>query len=61
MEKVKEFGEMFYSSAEIAQKLGVSVRHVRQLCQEGKIKAKKFGRDWWITESSYRNYLSSRK
>ena len=51
---------MFYSSADVAKKLGVTVRRVRQLCKEGKIKAEKFGRDWWITETAYRDYLSSR-
>jgi excisionase family DNA binding protein len=39
------------STSEAAEKLGVSAIRIRQLIQEGKIKAKKLGRDYVIEES----------
>jgi excisionase family DNA binding protein len=39
------------STLEAAEKLGVSPIRIRQLIQDGKIKAKKLGRDYVIEES----------
>ena len=43
------------STSEAAEKLGVSAIRIRQLIQEGKIKAKKLGRDYVIDESELEN------
>ena len=43
------------STAQAAQKLGVSERRVRQLISEGKIVAHKLGRDFAIKESEIEN------
>jgi excisionase family DNA binding protein len=40
------------NTAEVAEKLGVSVRRVRQLISEGKISAHNLGRDYAIEESA---------
>ena len=36
------------TTTQAAQFLGISVRRVRQLIECGKLKAKKYGRDWMI-------------
>jgi len=40
------------TTAEAAERLGVSTRRVRSLIQEGKLKAEKLGRDHVIPESA---------
>jgi excisionase family DNA binding protein len=40
------------TTSETAQKLGVSERRVRQLINEGKLKAHKLGRDYAVEESA---------
>jgi excisionase family DNA binding protein len=43
------------STLEAAEKLGISSIRIRQLIQDGKIKAKKLGRDYVIEESELEN------
>lgn len=43
--------EQLLNTTEAAEKLGVSVRRVRALIEEGKLKAKKLGRDYIIAQS----------
>lgn len=43
------------STSEAAEKLGVTAIRVRQLIQEGKISAKKLGRDYVIEEKELKN------
>jgi excisionase family DNA binding protein len=40
------------SVPDAAQRLNLSTAMVRRYCQEGRIEAKKVGRDWLITERS---------
>jgi excisionase family DNA binding protein len=40
------------TTSEAAQKLGISERRVRQLINEGKLKAHKLGRDYAVEESA---------
>jgi excisionase family DNA binding protein len=40
------------NTAEVAESLGVSVRRVRQLIDEGKLEARQVGRDYVIAASS---------
>ena len=42
-----------YTSKEAAERLGLEVSHVRRLLEEGKIKGKKWGRDWMVTSLDY--------
>jgi len=40
------------STQEAAQQLGISERRVRQLCEDGKLPARKLGSNWFIHPSS---------
>ena len=42
-----------YTTKEAAARLGLEVSHVRRLLEEGKIKGKKWGRDWMVTRLDY--------
>ena len=42
-----------YTTKEAAERLGLEVSHVRRLLEEGKIKGKKWGRDWMVTSLDY--------
>jgi excisionase family DNA binding protein len=42
-----------YSTKEAAERLGLSQAHVKLLARQGKIKAKKVGRDWIVLELDY--------
>jgi excisionase family DNA binding protein len=47
------------STTEVARILGVTRERVRQLCDEGKLKAEKMGRDWRILPRSVEEYQIS--
>jgi excisionase family DNA binding protein len=49
------------STAQAAEKLGVSERRVRQLINEGKLSAHKLGRDFAIEESALDSVKTYRK
>jgi excisionase family DNA binding protein len=42
-----------YTVKEAAEKLGLDESHIRRLLIEGKIKGKKWGRDWMVEELNY--------
>ena len=42
-----------YTTKEAAERLGLEVSHVRRLLEEGKIKGRKFGRDWMVLSLDY--------
>ena len=42
-----------YTTKEAAERLGLEVSHVRRLLEEGKIKGKKWGRDWMVLSLDY--------
>lgn len=44
--------ESYLTTAEAAKRLGVSTGRVRQFLADGRIKARKFGRDWAIPASA---------
>ena len=44
------------STTEVAQRLGVTRERVRQLCDEGRLKAEKMGRDWRILPRAVDEY-----
>ena len=44
---------MMWSVTEAAQRMGISGQRVRRLLLEGRIKGKKIGSTWVVTELSY--------
>jgi excisionase family DNA binding protein len=46
------------TTTEVAARLGVIPRRVRQLIAEGRIKARKNGRDWLISEAEVRRFAA---
>ena len=42
-----------YTTKEAAEKLGLEVSHVRRLLEQGKIKGRKWGRDWQVLSLDY--------
>lgn len=43
------------TTKQVAEKLNITPTRVRQLCNEGKIKAQRIGRDWIIEEKNIKN------
>lgn len=37
------------SSAQMAERTGYTVQHIRRLCRAGRLPARRAGRDWWVT------------
>jgi len=50
-----------YSVEEAAGKLGISVRRVRRLLEEGRLEGKKLGRDWAVFKLGYTKKARGRK
>jgi excisionase family DNA binding protein len=50
-----------YTTKEAAERLGLEVSHVRRLLEEGKIKGKKFGRDWMVLSLDYQRRRASKR
>jgi excisionase family DNA binding protein len=56
---MKEFGEMkFYSTADLADKLGMNIQVLTRKLQSGEIEGYKIGKDWRIEEDSIQKWLS---
>lgn len=49
------------TTKEAADKIGSNVSYVQRLCMQGKLDAKKFGRDWLIDPESVIQYIAQRK
>lgn len=52
---------MFWTTKEIAEKVGLTPQHVRLLIRQGKIRAQKKGHDWWVDEEEARRFIESYK
>jgi len=50
-----------YTTREVADILGVSMRRVNYMIEHGNLLAKKFGRDWGVSRTSLRNLMRSRR
>lgn len=50
-----------WSVKEASKQLGISEQRVRKLLIQGRIKAKKIGRDWVVLELSYTKKKGGRK
>ena len=51
----------FLTTKEIAEKLGVSVRRVRQYIENNQLKAEKIGRDYMVRENELKNIQINEK
>jgi excisionase family DNA binding protein len=46
------------TTPEAARLSGYHVNYLRQIIRQGKIKAEKKGRDWWVNQDSLMEYLN---
>ena len=55
---MKEFAEMkFYTTAEIAEKLGMNIQVIARKLQSGEISGYKIGKDWRVEEEAIQKWL----
>lgn len=55
---MKEFGKMnFYSTADLAEKLGMNIQVLTRKLQSGEIEGYKIGKDWRIEEDAIQSWL----
>jgi intein-encoded DNA endonuclease-like protein len=55
---MKQFGDIrFYDVQEIAKIFDMTPQSIRKFFKEGRIKARKFGTRWYVTEEAMREYL----
>lgn len=51
----------FLSTREVAEGLGITVRRVRVLIEEGALSAERAGRDWQVRVEVYETFKSNRR
>ena len=55
---MKQIGDIkFYDVQEIAKIFDMTPQSIRKFFKEGRIKARKFGTRWYVTEEAMREYL----
>lgn len=55
---MKQFGDIkFYDVQEIAKIFDMTPQSIRKFFKEGRIKARKVGTRWYVTEEAMREYL----
>ncbi len=55
---MKQIGDIkFYDVQEIAKAFDMTPQSIRRFLREGRIKARKFGTRWYVTEEAIRDYL----
>lgn len=55
---MKQFGDIkFYDVQEIAKIFDMTPQSIRKFFKQGRIKARKFGTRWYVTEEAMREYL----
>ena len=55
---MKQLGDItFYDVQEIAKAFDMTPQSIRKFFKQGKIKARKFGTRWYVTEEAMREYL----
>ncbi len=55
---MKQIGDIkFYDVQEIAKAFDMTPQSIRKFLREGRIKARKFGTRWYVTEEAIRDYL----
>ena len=56
--EMKQLGDItFYDVQEIAKAFDMTPQSIRKFLKEGRIKARKFGTRWYVTEEAMREYL----
>lgn len=55
---MKTIGDLnLYTVAEIAERLNVNRRTVTNYIRDGKLRGRKFGRSWYVSEDALRDYF----
>lgn len=56
----KEFGNLrLYDLKEISEQLDLSVQTLRTYIQEGRLKGRKWGKAWYVSEAALQEYFTS--
>jgi len=55
----EDFLPDWISVKQAAERTGYSEGHLRHLLGKGKVRGRKFGRDWFTTEEALREYIST--
>lgn len=50
-----------YTTKEVAERLGLSVAYIRQLCIAKRLQGRKLGRDWRVRESEVKRFELERQ
>ena len=53
--------EPIYDLKKVSERLGISVRTLRGYCNSGKLKARKIGRSYFLTESQLLDFIEAGK
>ncbi len=55
----KQIGDLrLFEVEDLAESLGLHERTVRQLLREGRLRGRKLGKRWYVTEESLKAYFS---
>jgi excisionase family DNA binding protein len=52
---------IYLTVSEVAESLGITAIRVQQLCQDGRLGAVKFARDWLIPRASVESYTPGKR
>ena len=56
----KEIGGLkLYNLKELSNLMGLSLTSLRTYLREGKLKGRKFGREWYVTEENLKDYFTN--
>ena len=56
---MKDMGIPVYDLKALSEKLNIGIRTLREYIKKGKLKAKKIGRSYYVTESNLMVFLES--
>lgn len=54
-------GRIVYTLDEVAERLGVSERSVREYLRTGRLRGQKYGRSWHITQENLQTFLDGER
>ena len=54
-------GTVFYRLPQLSEKLGIEIPTLRRYAKEGRLKAKKIGKSWYVLDANLREFLSPDK
>ena len=58
---IKLGGTTFYSTGELSKVSGITPQTIRKYLKSGKLKGKKVGGSWFVTESSLKKFFGNDK